>query len=545
MKIPSSIVALLATATVAALCIDRALPQAISTERKVFSNSIVPLPLRTSFSAQSLQPEDLTNLLEFSISFKMRNPTNLQGSISRGEVVSPQVMERDYLPLPADYVALQKWLRENNLEITRTSSNRLSIYARGTLQQIQRSLGVQFAPITVDGIAYPAAKTPPSLPASLGQAVVGINGLQPYLKAHRRTVRMRPNIANRPAYLVNEVLKAYDANDIGVTGAGQTIAILIDTFPNDSDLISFWQYNHLSLSTNSVERINVSGQTLPPLEGEETLDVEWSSGIAPGARIRVYAAGSLEFVALDKALDRIIEDVSTHPRLYQLSISLGLGETYLPSDEVASESAKFATLAAQGVSVFVSSGDAGSNPDESGHSTTGPTQVEYASSDPNVTAVGGTSLILDVTSGQCSSEIAWTDSGGGVSMFFDRPVWQKGSGISPTENGNKRLVPDVSLVANPNTGALVIFQGTPLQYGGTSLSAPVWAGFCALINEARARKSKPPLGLLNVHLYPLIATKNFRDITMGNNGAFSAGVDYDMVTGIGSPDVRVLLQSLR
>ena len=85
-----------------------------------------------------------------------------------------------------------------------------------------------------------------------------------------------------------------------------------------------------------------------------------------------------------------------------------------------------------------------------------------------------------------------------------------------------RLVPDVSLAADPNTGACVILHGERQQIGGTSWSAPVWAGFCALINEARAKAGKPSLSFLPPMLYPLLGSDSFRDITAGNNGEFSA-----------------------
>jgi kumamolisin len=49
---------------------------------------------------------------------------------------------------------------------------------------------------------------------------------------------------------VHEVLKAYNADGIGVTGKGQTIAILIDTFPADADLTTFWQRNNLPNTRN-------------------------------------------------------------------------------------------------------------------------------------------------------------------------------------------------------------------------------------------------------------------------------------------------------
>jgi kumamolisin len=106
-------------------------------------------------------------------------------------------------------------------------------------------------------------------------------------------------------------------------------------------------------------------------------------------------------------------------------------------------------------------------------------------------------------------------------------------------------VPDVSLAADPETGALVFFDGDVQQIGGTSWSAPAWAGFCALLNEARSKASKPPLGFLPPLIYPLINGKSFRDITAGTNGAYSAGSGYDMVTGVGVPNVDELINALQ
>jgi kumamolisin len=342
--------------------------------------------------------------------------------------------------------------------------------------------------------------------------------------------------------LVQEVLKAYNADGVGVTGKGQIIAILIDTFPADSDLTTFWQRNSLPNTLAQIQKINVTGSHLPPQEGEETLDAEWASGIAPDASLRIYASGSLQFVDLDMALDQILTDLPTQPGMRQLSISLGLGETFMggPQGEVATQHQKFLRLAAAGVNVFVASGDAGSNPDETGHNSDGPTQAEYESSDPFVVGVGGTSLTL-APSGGVASEIGWSSSGGGESIFFDRPSWQTGTGVPA---GTKRLVPDVSVTADPEKGAFLFLNGKVIQIGGTSWSAPVWAGFCALINEARINAGKPALPFLNPLLYPLIGTSCFRDITSGTNGAFNAGAGYDMVTGIGVPNVKQLMAAL-
>jgi kumamolisin len=516
----------------------------------------------------------------FSLSIPPAAEAELEARVSRGEVVPPGELQKSYAANRADREALVSWLKQQGFKIIEVSKDETSVYARATVDQIARSLAVNMVRVTWGGVTCTAAQNAPSLPAEVGKGVHAIVGLQPFRQAHKqsrkcaptggnrtsllagaarpRTAAARkrragkgaaraaaapsPNIQNAPPYLVAEVMKAYNANGLSLTGKGQTIAILIDTFPASSDLKAFWKQNKVSSSVTRVEQINVKGGQLPPQEGEESLDVEWAGGIAPGAKVRVYASGSLAFVDLDRALDRIIADLPSHPGMRQLSISLGLGEAFMggPAGEVKTQHMKFLRLAAAGVNVFVSSGDAGSNPDESGHSSTGPTQAEYPSSDSSVIGVGGTTLSL-AASGTVAGEVAWNSSGGGESRFFPRPTWQSGTGIP---HGTHRLVPDVSLTADPNKGAFLVLNGKVIQIGGTSWSAPVWAGFCALMNQARAKAKKPPLPFLNPLIYPLMSTPSFRDIKTGSNGAFHAGPGYDMVTGIGVPNIKELIRAL-
>jgi kumamolisin len=88
-------------------------------------------------------------------------------------------------------------------------------------------------------------------------------------------------------YLISEIAKAYDAAGLNLTGAGQQIAILIDTFPPDPDMTAFWRLNGINNTLAHITKINVKGGTLAQPSGEETLDTEWTSGIAPGASIRI------------------------------------------------------------------------------------------------------------------------------------------------------------------------------------------------------------------------------------------------------------------
>ncbi len=537
--------------------------------RKVFQDSVTPLPDKEGLTPQGFmmnfcKPEDYEKIMRivFSLSMPKDLEDSLEQKVGGGEVVSPAELQRIYVPPAADITALINWLNTQGYSDVKVSPNGTGIYASAKASLIEKTLLVKMVRVTREGITYTAAQNAPSLPSEVANSVHAIIGLQPYRHANKhRSFRSpignnrkftnmsaqggqkpNPNVSNAPPYNIAEILKAYNANGLNVTGNGQTIAILIDTVPADSDLIAFWKENKLSVTADQIQEINVNNTTLPPAEGEETLDTEWTSGIAPGANIRIYASGSLDFVDLDNALDNILTDIGNFAGMRQVSISLGLGETFLggPTGEVATQHQKYLRLAAAGVNVFVSSGDAGSNPDDSGHNGDGPTQVEYAASDSCVIGVGGTSLVL-AANGTVSEETGWTSGGGGQSMFFDRPVWQKGKGVPA---GTKRLVPDVSLTADPNFGALVVLGGQSQQIGGTSWSAPVWAAFCALINEARVNAGKPMLPFLNTLIYPLIGTNAFRDIVAGSNGAFKAGPGYDEVTGIGVPDLRALIQAL-
>ena len=72
----------------------------------------------------------------------------------------------------------------------------------------------------------------------------------------------------------------------------------------------------------------------------------------------------------------------------------------------------------------------------------------------------------------------------------------------------------------------------------------MWAGFCAIINEARVKAGMPTLPYLNPLLYPLLGTSAFRDIQQGSNGAYQAKMGYDLVTGLGAPNVAGLISKL-
>ena len=519
-----------------------------TTSRITFANSIkeaVAIAANTASiakNAPSVVRNQLTDAetqatIDFSIALKMRNFAEFQERTTElGEIIPLEEMSAKYFPDPADIENARRWLTAQGFEVLPVARHELSVFARGTVAQLGRAFGVTFVRVQFHGEEHTSAVTAPSLPANVAGSVLSINGLQPHLHPFphsiRKAVAPEKSISNAAPYLVSEIDKAYDA--LTDDGAGQKIGIVVDTFPNNSDLTTFWNDNGVPQSLNNIEKVQVVTGTLPAPSGEETLDVSWSSGIASGAKIRIYATTSVTFARLDQAYQRIINDLPSQPALHQISMSFGLGETYEPAGQMQTDSQYFAAIAGQGVTIFVSTGDGGSSPDSNGNYG-GPVQVEAPANDPSVTAVGGTTMTLNRSTGTVSTENAWSGGGGGQSTFFTRPFWQISTGVP----GSGRLVPDIALDADPNTGVFLILNGSAGQWGGTSLSAPVWAAFCARINEIRARNGASSLGLLGTRIYPYVGPA-FRDITIGSNGAYNAGIQFDLCTGFGTPDVNNL-----
>jgi kumamolisin len=514
-----------------------------------------------------LTPAEAAAPLEFEVALKMRNFSELEARIAKGGRISQKEMAARYEPLASDYNRVAAWAANQGLTVTRRDGHHMALFAKGSVSQIQHALQVSFARVSLEGKEYTSAVSAPSVPQSLSPLLVGINGLQPHHRKHRNLIlpqQSQPAATGGATYLPAQIAKAYGATGMyntNIVGSGQAIAIVIDTFPSPGDLKTFWQNAGVSQSLNNIQFIQAVSGTLAAPSGEESLDVEWSSSVAPGAHVRVYASIDLIDTDLDLAYQQVYDDVTKHPEygIHQMSMSYGEGETFTTDSQMQTDDQYFAELTAAGVTVFASAGDSGSTPGPGGSGDeSGPLQVENPASDPNVTGVGGTSLILDSAT-NVTSETVWNvgggATGGGVSKYFSRPAWQTGKGVV---NSTYREVPDVAASASQDYGAAVVVGGTTETVGGTSWSSPTWAGFCALINEARADAGQSSLGLLGPQIYPLLSGTSyptryvtfFRDITSGNNTTPISGTDYaasagyDLCTGLGAPLVQPLAQFL-
>jgi kumamolisin len=211
-----------------------------------------------------------------------------------------------------------------------------------------------------------------------------------------------------------------------------------------------------------------------------------------------------------------------------------------------------------GESVFASTGDSGAFEclkAVTWGTSPSPQYVGAAlpASAPGVTGVGGTHLSVR-QDGSWYDETVWEmpgrtmGSGGAASAFFSRPGWQNAPGVT----GNMRSIPDVSADADGNSGAS-IYTTNPggsawWEGGGTSQSAPIWAGMTALINQYLKSKGLKGAGFLNPALYHFAATTQpypaFHDVTVGTNLYYPAGPGYDLATGLGTPDAWNLARDL-
>ena len=505
----------------------------------------------------ALTADEMTAGIDFDVALKLTNRADLEARINRGEILSRAALEA-YLPTAADYAKVRAWLVAQGFRITLDADSRHAIFARGSNARIAAALGVKLARVaTADG-EFTSAVTEPSLPDEIAGLVAGVRGLQPHLIRHPRSPRGQQLEANSYYAITPAAVAAVYQAPTTLTGAGQTIAVIGDSIPSTSDLSEFRAECGLSQTMINISVANVQGGpgTDTTDQFEMSMDVEWTSGLAPAAQVRVYAVPyPLNPNSEEAAYTQILNDLPTIPTIHQMTESYGGIE---PSSSQDGDSS-LVLLIAQGVTCFAASADGGSNPDPTtgAYNARAPLSVSYPASDPSMTAVGGTTLIFPRSdNGQYAPpEVAWSlttnrgmtgATGGGISGVFSRPSWQVATGMPA---GNQRCVPDVSAVAFTGSAtddmAPLVYQGGAAYSGsGTSLSSPIWAGLCALINQSLANASMAPVGFLNPKIYAAAGSSCFTDITSGSNGAYSAGAGYDLCTGLGTPLVGNLIMTL-
>lgn len=259
---------------------------------------------------------------------------------------------------------------------------------------------------------------------------------------------------------------------------------------------------------------------------EIAMDVQWAHATAPLARIILIEAPD---ASTTNMLNAINLANAMGPGVVSMSFGTPEGN-WMSSLESAFSSANMTYVAA--------SGDDGTN-----------SGAMWPSVSSQVLAVGGTSLSSFTNSGR--AETVWSSTGGSRSRFVVAPSYQNTS-VPGLGTQAYRSVADVAFNGDPTTGqyVAVIAPGQTrvnwYSMGGTSLGTPQWAGIVAVANARRALNSQGAVGLVHNLIYPASSASGFfgnqfADITTGASGAISAGIGYDIPTGLGTPNVQSLL----
>jgi hypothetical protein len=483
-------------------------------------------------------------------------------------------------PAPAAISAVESALRAGGLPAGSLAGDHLSVSLTATAGRLERAFATSIVAYRVGGRTAWTETAAPRVPVALAgvvQSVIGLDDLSPAqplgLAAPSGRPTPRPQVVTggpqpcaaatteatkKGAYTADQLASAYRFSALygaGDEGAGETVGIyeVEPELPSDIAMYLSCYGVRPSITYTNVD----NGPGTGPGLGEAALDIEDVAGLAPKAAIHVF-----------QGPNTVAGDYDTYARIFSaddtqvVTTSWGLCEEFQDPSTITAENSLFQEAAAQGQSVFASSGDAGSSGCQDGA-----LEVDDPASQPFVTGVGGTTLR---PAGPPPNETVWNNgkgsSGGGVSAQWSMPDYQShappalhvvntdssGNPCSASANAYCREVPDVSADGDPQSGYVVYYDKAWAVYGGTSAATPLWASLVALV-DAQAGCAGRPVGFANPALYAAAGSaayhSDFDDVTRGSNdvtggGLYAAGAGYDMASGLGTPDVAGLAPAL-
>jgi len=496
----------------------------------------VPLP-----GARAIGPTDPHQLIEISLVLKHRQP--LETAHHSGKFITHSEFAAKYGADPTHVDIVRKFAEFNKLQVLERGDEvmRRTVTLAGTASKMEKAFGIELIDYDHPDGNYRGRTGAIQLPEEIAPFVKGVFGLddRPVAKPHfryRSNNRAFGVRATNNSFSPTEVAKLYDFPQ-DVNGTGQVIGLVeLGGGYRPADIQDYFKSIGLpapQVKTSSVDQAKNRPSTANSADGEVMLDIEIAGAVAPGAMIVAYFCPNTSRGFQD-ALSMAVHDQLRKPTV--ISISWGgpesgwTGQSMQNFDDVAQEAGLL------GIAITVAAGDDGS----SDGLNDGQNHVDFPASSPHVLAAGGTRLIASQS--VIASETVWNDgaqggaTGGGFSTFFARPDWQPNEGAQPN-----RGVPDVAGNADPETGYNVLVDGQQMVVGGTSAVAPLWAGLIALLGQ----KLQSRIGFINPALYSTDESTCFRDITSGNNGAFSAGPGWDPTTGLGSPVGIQIMHSMQ
>jgi hypothetical protein len=507
--------------------------------------------------------------LSLAITLPLRNQEQLQtllqqleDSTSRNyhQYLTIAQFTEQFGPTVVEYQQAIAFAQSHGLTVTHTSTNRLLLNVTGSVANIEQAFQVtmQVYQHPTENRTFFAPDVEPT--ADSGIPVLGVSGLTDFVLPRSMLVRVPSGevLSNETGsgpggeFYGSDIRAAYYGAG-PLTGSGQALALAELGQWNMADIQAYFTTVNQPLNVPIV--IELLGGTSGACpgdcdDGEEAVDIQQIISMAPGAPVLIVYEDTSGNADID-----IFNAYATDDIAKQMSFSFGIGDGNAASDEQ-----EFAEFHAQGQNFFVASGDEGANLGDGG----------WPGFSQNVTDVGGTDLTTASAGGAWSSETGWIGSGTGwcdssnsVTPCYQSPYDAIPSYQTPvitTQNGGStkyRNLPDIS--AEANTDNFWCSSGTCQGgIGGTSLAAPRWAGFLALVNE-QAGANGETIGFLNPLVYTIGQGSSydtaFHDITTGSNpsgstvpagftGSFTAMTGFDMVTGWGTPNGQGMIDAL-
>jgi kumamolisin len=409
------------------------------------------------------------------------------------------------------------------------------------------------------GQLFYASPHQPAVPEHLRDEVFGLGRILSYTPHHVSVPEHFPLDVPDRGLGPDTLLRAYNAGELarnGFTGKGVTIVIFgFDGF-RQSDLDMFTTMFGLPPLIPEV----VGGMP-DEIRSETSMDLQLAHAIAPDARkVVVNALPTVEGGGGYRKIGEMLEDTDRRFPGAVWSLSIGWGcDKLLTAADLAPVRSALRAAQANGTTAYSASGDLAGMECRGGRDwSSAPAEQDVGlgsvASVPEMTSVGGTTLST-AADGEWVSEQTWFDvplsqgTSGGNSALFDLPPWQRvaAQAVPPERRTGKRMTPDIAAVADPFTGVRIVLDGQVLAGGGTSQSAPIWAGLTAVMNQYLLDNGGSLIGDINPLLYRIAEgapRPAFRDVTLGGNAVDDAGPGYDLVTGLGTPDIDNLVRNI-
>lgn len=510
------------------------------------------LPPEETFSAKHVSRASMQQTLHLAINLPFGNPQGMEqfvASVSdpnspnyRHFITPDEVGSRFGLQL-SKVGEVVSYLKANGISVKLVGKNRLTILADATVSQAEEAFNTRienFAisnPKTGQSELHYSFTGSVSVPSKLGRAIETISGLENFSHAIRRDLTPAHT---RTLYNTAPLFSA------GNHGEGRTIAISSwDGFQlsNATTLITTFKLPTPAagpLSNVSVTTIDGGSQN-GAQAGEGDLDIQMVLTVAPLANVIIYDGNGSLINVLTQEVNDNKADIITESYGWK-----GGADFYLAAHKL------HLSMTAQGITYAAASGDNGTN--IAGY--------PYPDTDPEVLMVGGTSVTTDA-SGNRLTETAWNlakdGSGGGGGWVISSdpfnvlPSYQKGPGV-PTKVPF-RLVPDIALNADPNTGYDFFLSDGGYLGGGTSASSPIFAAGLALVEQNlitnKYLSGVKRLGRIQDTLYGFNGnTSVFFDVTSGFIGELPDGTKanatpgWDFATGLGAVNFNGLYNAL-